>query len=572
MFLERRTVNVFLSPKIQLFLNNIKLGNMGKTYLKKLIFLALLGIAGSVSAQTFLHTDGMNIVDESGKKVLLRGVGLGNWMLPEGYMWKFGENGDRPRKIEKIVVQYIGEQKAAQFWKTYRKNYITEADIKRIAELGYNSVRPALNSRLFITEGENNQFVDEGFELLDNLIAWCEKYNLYVIIDMHGAPGGQTGQNIDDSPNNEPELFMNPKNEDLLVKLWVKIAERYKDEPIVAAYDLLNEPLPEGTGAAAKYKDKLVPMYQRLIKAIRAVDKKHMFTIEGYNWANNWSLFDKPLDQNTFYQFHYYCWDKPDNLNSIAGFLKKQKELNTPVWVGETGEKNNAIYFATSQYFEKHNIGWSFWPWKKMDTKNTPYSIKPPSGWTDVSAYSRSKGEGAIAKVRPDDTFNELLENIKIENCTYFPDVVNAMFRRIPLKLEAENYGHDGYQISYHVKDTLKLSAHYRKSEPVKIQVIGNEKDLALGQVVELNAGEWTAYKVNSTEKVEYEVSLQLKVIGQAAKIRFRVNGKSVDQDVSQSGFSEVKFGQQVFSVGENELKFEVISGSIQLDWINISN
>ncbi len=75
MFLERRTVNVFLSPKIQLFLNNIKLGNMGKTYLKKLIFLALLGIAGSVSAQTFLHTDGMNIVDESGKKVLLRGVG-----------------------------------------------------------------------------------------------------------------------------------------------------------------------------------------------------------------------------------------------------------------------------------------------------------------------------------------------------------------------------------------------------------------------------------------------------------------------------------------------------------------
>ncbi|MDP4188600.1 MAG: cellulase family glycosylhydrolase, partial [Bacteroidota bacterium] len=157
-----------------------------------------------VSAQTFLHAKGQDIVDESGRKVLLRGVGLGNWMLPEGYMWKFGNKADRPRKIEKLVADHIGKEKAEQFWKTFRRNYITEADIKRIAELGFNSVRPALNARLFLTEGEKNEFVDEGFELLDNLIGWCKKYHLYVIIDMHAAPGGQTGANIDDSQNNEP--------------------------------------------------------------------------------------------------------------------------------------------------------------------------------------------------------------------------------------------------------------------------------------------------------------------------------------------------------------------------------
>jgi endoglucanase len=539
--------------------------------IKNIIYsIALFVITESSKAQSFLHSEGQNIVDNKGKKVLLQGVGLGNWMLPEGYMWKFGEYGDRPRKIEKIVADFIGPEKAAQFWKTYHKNYITETDIKRIAELGYNSVRPALNSRLFMTEGDQNEFVPEGFELLDNLINWCKKYHLYVIIDMHGAPGGQTGHNIDDSPNNQPELFMDPKNEDLLVKLWVKIAQKYKDEPIVAAYDLLNEPLPERTGAAEKYKDKLVPIYQKLIKAIREVDQKHMFTIEGYNWANNWSVFDKPLDPNMFFQFHYYCWDHPDNLKDINYFLNKQKKLNTPLWVGETGEKNNAIYFGTTQYFEKNNIGWSFWPWKKMDTQNTPYSIKSPEGWKDITAYSRSGSNPAATN--PEKIFNELLENIKIENCTYFSDVVNAMFRQVPLKLEAENYGHDGYMKSYFVMDTLTKSSEYRKNEPVKIKVINNDpKVLASSQMIELKAGEWTAYKIKSLKKEKYNVSLQIKSIEKTAEILLLINGKTTKIKVDQTDWTEKKIESQVFHQGDNDIKIEVKSGSINLDWININ-
>ena len=535
---------------------------------KSAILWAIVWASGTISAQSFLHTDGIDMVDEHGKKILLQGVGLGNWMLPEGYMWKFGQDGDRPRKIEKIVSDYLGAEKAEQFWKTYRKNYVTEADIKRIAELGYNSVRPALNSRLFISEGENNQFVDEGFVLLDSLIARCKRHHLYVIIDMHGAPGGQTGQNIDDSPNNEPELFMNPKNEDLLVKLWVKIAERYKDEPTVAAYDLLNEPLPENTGAAGKYKHKLVPLYERLIKAIREVDKKHMITLEGYNWSNNWSEFNTPLDDNMFFQFHYYCWNNPDNLNDISDFLKKRDQLNTPVWVGETGEKNNTIYFATTDYFEKNNIGWSFWPWKKMETQNTPYSIKSPEGWSDVVA--RSKGGTAVAKVSPDQIFNELLENIKLENCTYFPDVVHAMFRRIPLKLEAENFGHDGYLISYLVRDTVNKSANYRKNEPVPIQLSGGNTHKLSGQFIALNAGEWTAYKCKSPVKLTSVVSLKIKAVQQPAEIILWVNGQSNPLKVSQTDWTELKLTPQFFRKDENELKFEVKQGSVNLDWINI--
>jgi len=93
-----------------------------------------------------------------------------------------------------------------------------------------------------------------------------------------------------------------------------------------------------------------------------------------------------------------------------------------------------------------------------------------------------------------------LLENIKLENCTYFPDVVNAMFRRLPLKLEAENYGHDGYLKSYLVKDTVSHSANYRTKEPVSIQLLDNDKKPKVkGQFIVLNAGEWTAYKFKAT-------------------------------------------------------------------------
>ena len=523
--------------------------------------------------QSFLRTNGHDIVDERGNKVFLRGVGLGNWLLPEGYMWKFGKQGDRPRKMEKIVVDHIGQQNADLFWKAFRKNYITEADIRKIADLGYNSVRPALNSKLFISETEPHEFVDEGFELLDNLIGWCKKYNLYVIIDMHGAPGGQTGQNIDDSPNDLPELFMEDKNQDLLEKLWVRIADRYKDEPAVAAYDLLNEPLPENTGAAEKYKHMLVPLYERLISAIREVDKKHMFTLEGYNWSNNWSEFTRPLDDNMFFQFHYYCWDNPTNLNDISLFLERREQLNTPIWVGETGEKDNTIYFATAQYFDKNNVGWSFWPWKKMDTSNTPYSIKMPEGWEGVREYSQN-GEGAIPP-NAQKIFDELIENIKIENCEFFPDVVNSMFCRLPLTLEAENYGHDGYQKSYYVKDTQTMSPTYRKREPVQIELIENVSSVTQGQArrraseqaVKLTEGEWTAYKVNSDNRTQYNVVLRISGSG---TLIFSVNGEKSEIKVSGTNWSEVKIDPIRFRVGENELKAEVISGTVKIDRMEI--
>jgi hypothetical protein len=482
-------------------------------------------------------------------------------------MWKFGPNGDRPRKIEKVVEDLIGKDKAANFWKEFRKNYITEADIKRIAELGFNSVRPAINSRVFLTEGENPVYLDEGFQLLDSLISWCRKYNIYVILDMHGAPGGQTGANIDDSPKDLPEMFIDKKYEDQAVDLWLKIVQRYKDEPVVAAYDLLNEPLPGVTGSAEKYKHLLIPFYKRLIAEIRKIDQKHMITLEGYDWANNWSLFDKPLDSNVFYQFHYYCWNRPDNLNNIDYYLKKRDSLNTPVWVGETGEKGNTIYWGTSQYFEKNNIGFSFWPWKKMDTKNTPYSIKKPENWDLIAEYTK-EGQKPDSLVS-EKAFNELLENIKLENCEFFEDVTNAIFNRIPGKIEAENYGHQGLNYSYFVNDTSKKSQFYRVKEPVKILLNDStKKEHVSEQYVLLNENEWANYDFNCKESKSYNLSMRTSVEKNGSAAIIRVNGKESEIHINNTDWQEINLGDFLINQGANNINIKAKSNSIKIDFM----
>jgi endoglucanase len=520
------------------------------------------------ASPTFLRAKGQDIVNETGEKVLLRGVGLGNWMLPEGYMWKFGEGGDRPRKIERMVTELLGPQEAKRFWEEFRRSYITEADIKRIAELGYNSVRPALNSRLFLSETDPPVQSEEGFALLDNLVGWCKAQGIYVILDMHGAPGGQTGQNIDDSANDQPELFKQIKFQDQLVDLWKTIARRYRDEPTVAGYDLLNEPLPARTGAAKAHKALLEPLYKRITQAIRQIDPKHIIIVEGADWANDWSVFSKPFDKNLVYQFHYYCWDNPAKLKSVQSYLDYRKRFNAPVWVGETGERDGAIYWATTEYFEANNLGWSFWPWKKMDTQNTPFSIKPPSNWDRVANYSRNGQKPSPEVARQ--AFDELLRNVRLENCVACPGVVNAMLRQAPGRIEAENFGQEGPGKSYQVKDLKHHSAFYRQSEPVVINSQSGSRRQS-NQYITLTATEWTAYTINSRAPGDYEVSVRAKVAATPAEIQLSIGGQARTVTVSGSEWGEVKAGTFSLASGQNRLKAQIKIGAVDIDWFEFS-
>jgi aryl-phospho-beta-D-glucosidase BglC (GH1 family) len=499
----------------------------------------------------------------------LRGVGLGNWLLPEGYMWHFGDKGDRPRKIEKMIEELTSPEFGQKFWKEFHKNYITEADIKRIKELGFNSVRPALNARVFLTEGDTAVFVEEKFALLDSLIAWCGKHDLYVILDMHGAPGGQTGANIDDSPNDKPELFMDPKFEHRLTRLWIKLVERYKDSPVVAGYDLLNEPLPERTGAAKEYGHLVEPMYKRLTAEIRKIDKKHMIILEGVNWSNDWSIFTEPFDDNLVYQFHYYCWNNPDNLNDISHYIKERERLNAPVWVGETGERNPSIYFATGQYFEKNNIGWAFWPWKKIDNLQVLYSINAPEGYDKIREYSNS--DVKPSKEFAEQVLTQLLDSMKLENCLFRENIAQAMLCQIPSKIYAVNYGFDGAGVSYMVNDTT-LAQFYRTNEPVKTILLADvdRRTRASEQAIILSEGEWTLYTMDATQDFTGSVTIKAKAEVAGTNLKLAINDITTEFALADTSWTELVVENPSFKTGENTIKSEVVTGKAKLLYFDV--
>jgi hypothetical protein len=414
----------------------------------------------------FVRAEGTRLVNGRGEPLLLRGVGFGSWMLPEGYMWRFPGEGDRPRRMEKMIESLVGAAKAEAFWDAYYDRYIAEADIKRIAEEGFNSVRVPINARFLTGEphasgqtaerengdnagviGEGLTFLENRLAILDRVIGWCREHRLYVILDLHGAPGGQTGTNIDDSEFDRPELFTDERREREAVAIWRMLAERYKDEWIVAGYDLLNEPLPDWFSA---YNDRVMPLYKKMIEAIREVDERHMIILEGVHWSTDWSIFEgafgeEPVDRNVLLQFHKY-WNNPDT-ESISGYLALRDRWNVPIFMGEGGENNKDWYAGAFRLFDDHDISWNFWTWKKMDTTNSPCSIRRPAGWELLVAYLQGGG-------KPDETtawriLGEYLDNMPLERCDYLPEVARSLLRQAPVRIPAVFYGNHGEGVSY---------------------------------------------------------------------------------------------------------------------------
>src|ERR1700722_11310039 len=154
--------------------------------------LLLLALTSPATAQ-FAHTDHQQIVDAAGKPLLLRATNLGNWLVPEGYMWLFQGGPESPGEIRALVLELLGPEGSAAFWQKYRENYVTREDLALLHRAGFNALRVPLPYSLFESDEA------EGFKLLARLIGWSRAEALYVILDLHAAPGAQTGTNIDDS-------------------------------------------------------------------------------------------------------------------------------------------------------------------------------------------------------------------------------------------------------------------------------------------------------------------------------------------------------------------------------------
>lgn len=500
-----------------------------------------------------LRSEGKVIVDGNGHTVILRGMGLGGWMLQESYM--FGLHGIGPQfRIRQKIADLVGEQQTTRFYERWLKYHTTKADIDSLAAWGFNSVRLPMHYQLYTLPVDaepvagKDTWLQKGFDLTDSLLAWCKADKMYLILDLHAAPGGQGNDlNISDRDPAKPSLWQSPACREKTIALWRKLAHRYAGDPAVGGYDILNEPnwgFEDSTDIRGTREPANKPLRQLLIDitaAIRQEDPRHLIIIEGNGFGNNYHGIFPLWDSNIVVSFHKY--GTFNTSASIQKYLDLQEKYNMPLWLGEAGENSNTWFTEAIALVESHNIGWCWWQLKKMGINN-PLEIRPSPSYQLLLDYwlkndrKPSPGEAQTA-------LNDWLESIRIEHNIYHKDVIDAMFRQVAsLKtlpfaphiikdgaaIQAVDYdlGRSGY--AYHDNDTARYqyasppspSAGNRgwtyRNDGVDIQAGG---DQAAGiqahtagshgyYVFAIEDGEWLQYTATVADPGPYSLSLTM--------------------------------------------------------------
>ena len=328
----------------------------------------------------FIHVEGKRFVGADGQDFVIKGISLGNWLVPEGYMFKF-HRALSPRQIDAVFRHLVGDTDTYRFWQDFRDRYVTEADIDFLAASGFTTLRVPLHWALFLSDAEKPRFAGPGDALLDRLIGWCRQAGLHVILDLHAAPGGQTGVNHDDGVG-FPLTFYVPRYRRETIALWTHLASRYAAEPTVLGYDLLNEPI-SPYADEAYLNPRLEDFYRDIATAVRAVDARHILFLEGAQWSSNFSVFGRPFADNLAYSYHMF-WASPVRA-SIARMLDFSNANNVPLLLGETGELSDSWDERFRKLHEKYGVNWSFWTFKTMESHTTVLSIPAVPGWQTIS-------------------------------------------------------------------------------------------------------------------------------------------------------------------------------------------
>lgn len=389
-------------------------------------------IKDALSGQSGIPDGMLRVVNgrlSNGKNdVLLNGVNLGGWLIMETWMSPITDpNEDMAYSdVTAILNERFGESKSAELIQSYEDSYITDEDFKRISELGFNCIRLPFWYRNFMTENYEmlapNNDDNTGFKRLDWVIEQCQKYGIYLILDMHGCPGGQS-MNHSTGVKGSNRLYTDSKSLDAMEKLWTEIAKRYSENPYVAAYDIMNEPQNNsgysGTRAWSAGSKTAVSLtnsvYDRMIKAIRRVDKNHIITVEGI-WSV--SVLPPPSEhgwENMMYQLHIYDDNKEMIDYRIRELVRARSEYGTAVLVGEYNNKNYQKY-ALSGYDRNgiSHIKWTYktvgvdydnWGiynknYKKIDIKTASYDEIAAAFGADVRTYNGFKLNTAYEKIK----------------------------------------------------------------------------------------------------------------------------------------------------------------------------
>lgn len=346
---------------------------------------------------------GKGLYESNGNYIQLKGINFGNWLIQEGWMTpnslgaKYNDEGSFIKVNEEgIVEEYeqvfqeelelalknnlnLDDEKINNLWDVYYKSYCTEEDFLLIKEQGFNMIRLPMYYRNFM-DGEDNNLVmkDNPFSLIDWFLEMAKKYDLYVILDLHGVVGGQSG--YEHSGTRKTEFWDNVKYQNAMCELWKSIALHYKNErkdlaETIAAFDIINEPTLDGSHTGKKQWDVMDKIY----KSIREVDTDHVISIEGCWRFNNLPNPKKYNWNNVLYQFHIYNWNYNTISNDLYFFDHWLKycfnDYSVPKYIGEFNffdQKEEWLKYLNA--FDERGFSWSIWSYKTISV-----------GWWDSS-------------------------------------------------------------------------------------------------------------------------------------------------------------------------------------------
>ena len=347
---------------------------------------------GPAEGFSFLRAQGSHIVDEVGKPVILRGCNIGNWLLLE--MWMLAQDLRDQHEFEEVIATRASREEKDRLMELYRENWITQRDFKIIRSFGFNVIRLPFHHSILEDDRYPFRLKENAFKWLDRAIAGAEQAGLYVILDMHGVPGGQSVDHTTGRAG-QNNLYSVAQNQKTAAWLWREIANRYKDSNVVAAYDIINEPF--GNMLDNKHREKLIEICDFIYKEIRAVDKEHLIFMPGD--LGGVDFYGNPKDrgwENTGLTYHFYPGLMGQELNDmthpkfmardVAWYTEYIKELQVPFLVGEFNPVMGAVDTPglTRKYFDLFaENGWAatMWTYKLVGkeaglTENRWYLVK----------------------------------------------------------------------------------------------------------------------------------------------------------------------------------------------------
>jgi hypothetical protein len=513
-------------------------------------FLFLFFSASSILPQGFLKTSGIKIVTDNGQDFLLRGIGLGGWLLPEGYMLQTSSFANAAWQFRQKIEALIGTTKADEFFNLYRANFVTKKDVQKIAECGFNSIRLPMHFNLLTPQDTPFTYSEEGFATIDSLLQWCEESKIYLILDLHAAPGGQSKDNIADYNPAYPPLWEDAIAKQRTVDLWKTIATRYANKQWIGGYDLINE---TAYRFSPDNNQPLRDLFVSITSSIRAVDTNHIIFIEGNWYATDFNLLTPPWDNNMVYSFHKY-WNATD-YNSISYFNNLRNSTQRPLWLGESGENSNQWFTDVIKLMESYNIGWAWWTLKKVEGNNSLMYVKKPAEYDYLLKY----WSGQATKPTVDYAVNALTkfaQSFNIDSCKPNSGVLDAMFRQvqsattlpfsensIPGIIYAANYDYGQNGFAYKDNDyqntgngSWNSGGQYR-NDGVDIEKCTDNPSNGF-DVGWINTGEYLNYTVNVAQTGTYNLALRVAANAAGGKILMRWDGQNLGSfiDVPSTG------------------------------------